>query len=447
MDTNISNYNIEELLDVLEVKGDNVTLSAVYSKAHDNIVNLVTLDNTPGPPKSELVEFVISAFKQVCDYNHFEYSQSMIERLRQIQQDALLPPLQRSSTYNTGSHSIINHIEPETDKNFTPQYAGGVINPLRKQVNKQLVTLNSKFRNNYFKTPSTNYQYNLPNPIKNVVSMRLLSAEIPNCIYNISSALENNEFTIVSYDLSGAEEISGSRYTRTIKVRDGKYSGYALEDYLNKHVFTEDTSLNHVACLYDTTICKFRFFYDAREVSNGGAGENGSGTFESRLKVFDLDFRTQSNLDTPIQLNLGWVLGYRNAYYEYSTNYVTKTATNYKWHEGYNPESTYNELATHYLLVSVNDFNNNYSQNLYVPFQDGMMANNGLLGKIQNPASSQPVILFNDCDTDNNQIRNYYGPVNIEKLHIELLDDMGRYVDINNSDYSLTLSLETIYDL
>lgn len=275
--------------------------------------------------------------------------------------------------------------------------------------------------------------------------MRFLSAEIPNCIYNISSTLENNEFTITCADLSGNEEVDS--FTKTIRVRNGKYSGAQLEDYLNKHVFTTDNSLNRVACLFDTTTCKFRFFYDARDPSLGGDGPNGAGTQADPLKTFSIDFRTQSNLTRPIQLNFGWVLGYRNPFYTYSDNYVIKTAVTYEWSEGYNPESTYNELATNYLLVSVNDFNNNYSQNLFVPFQDGMMTHSGLLGKIQNPASSDPLILFNDSDYDNHQTRNYYGPVNIDKLQIELLDDMGRVIDINNSDYSITLSLETMYDL
>ena len=83
-----------------------------------------------------------------------------------------------------------------------------------------------------------------------------------------------------------------------------------------------------------------------------------------------------------------------------------------------------------------------------MPFQDGMMKNNGILGKIQNPAdNTSKMILYTDYDIDNNNVRQYFGPVNIDKLQIQLLDDMGRFVDINNSDYSFSLLFETVYDL
>ena len=91
---------------------------------------------------------------------------------------------------------------------------------------------------------------------------------------------------------------------KTIKVRDGKYSGAELEDYLNKHVFTSANDLARVACKYHAITCKFYFFYDSRDQSDGGNGPNGDGT-TTPLNVFDVDFRTQTNLTRPVQLNFG----------------------------------------------------------------------------------------------------------------------------------------------
>ena len=34
-------------------------------------------------------------------------------------------------------------------------------------------------------------------------------------------------------------------------------------------------------------------------------------------KGFNLDFRLQSDLNRPIQLNLGWAMGYRKQYYSW----------------------------------------------------------------------------------------------------------------------------------
>ena len=43
-------------------------------------------------------------------------------------------------------------------------------------------------------------------------------------------------------------------------------------------------------------------------------------------------------------------------------------------------------------------------------------------------------------------VRNYFGPVDIEKLHITVVDEFGRVIDLNNSDYTFTLKIEQIYD-
>ena len=43
--------------------------------------------------------------------------------------------------------------------------------------------------------------------------------------------------------------------------------------------------------------------------------------------------------------------------------------------------------------------------------------------------------------------RDYYGPVDIQKLDIQLLDEYGRILNINNMDYSLSIKFKTIYDL
>ena len=43
--------------------------------------------------------------------------------------------------------------------------------------------------------------------------------------------------------------------------------------------------------------------------------------------------------------------------------------------------------------------------------------------------------------------RIYFGPVNLTKLEIKLMDEYGRILDMNNMDYSLSFELEILYDL
>ena len=41
--------------------------------------------------------------------------------------------------------------------------------------------------------------------------------------------------------------------------------------------------------------------------------------------------------------------------------------------------------------------------------------------------------------------REYFGPVNIERLRVRLLDDKGNIVDLNDNDWSFTMVIEQLY--
>ena len=43
--------------------------------------------------------------------------------------------------------------------------------------------------------------------------------------------------------------------------------------------------------------------------------------------------------------------------------------------------------------------------------------------------------------------RQYFGPVDIQNIQIQLLDEYGRILNLNNMDYSFCLTFQTIYDL
>jgi hypothetical protein len=43
--------------------------------------------------------------------------------------------------------------------------------------------------------------------------------------------------------------------------------------------------------------------------------------------------------------------------------------------------------------------------------------------------------------------RTYFGPVDIQRLHVSIFDDQGRIINMNHSDYSFCLKLTIMYDL
>jgi hypothetical protein len=68
------------------------------------------------------------------------------------------------------------------------QVGPGFLNSIKRVTQLQNLNLNSCFRNNYFQSNPCDFQYIIPSEIKNVVSMKLASIEIPNAWYLFSHA-------------------------------------------------------------------------------------------------------------------------------------------------------------------------------------------------------------------------------------------------------------------
>ena len=209
-----------------------------------------------------------------------------------------------------------------------------------------------------------------------------------------------------------------------------------LQDYLNTYVFA-DEPLNRVACSYDEITRKFRFFRDYRDTNKGGKP---AGTGTTRY-AFNIDFRLSNDLNRPIQLNMGWILGYRQQYYRWQDDYVDSSGVNFRTQEGFNPEAIYDTLGSKYYILSIDDFNKNYSNTLTSPFQESMFNDQNAIAKIPNSPNLQQL-----DDIFYQSRREYFGPVNIRKMHIKLLDELGRVVDLNNNDFSFSIVIEQLYD-
>ena len=105
----------------------------------------------------------------------------------------------------------------------------------------------------------------------------------------------------------------------------------------------------------------------------------------------------------------------------------------------YTAESLFNGHGTEYFLISINDFQNNHDETFISPFQQNTISDNNILAKITTKCC-------NECCIEQPK-RIYFGPVDLTRLEIKIYDEFGRFIDINNADYSLTVQLEIVYDL
>jgi hypothetical protein len=151
--------------------------------------------------------------------------------------------------------------------------------------------------------------------------------------------------------------------------------------------------------------------------------------------VLELNFQTDRNgLDdhsTPLPLKFGWLLGFRNGIYVNNLNYVS--------------EGVVDISGPKYLFLVVDDHNNSVNNSFFSAFNSSIL-NKNILARISLQANPFNILQQNNLNIVTTP-RDYFGPVNILTMNIQLLDEYGRIVDINNMDFSFCITLTTIYDL
>tara|TARA_B100000214_G_C23704648_1_gene506885 strand:- start:315 stop:692 length:378 start_codon:yes stop_codon:yes gene_type:complete len=125
-------------------------------------------------------------------------------------------------------------------------------------------------------------------------------------------------------------------------------------------------------------------------------------------------------------------MGFRKSIYQWENSIPNQPI--------YTGEGIYDFQGTRYFLLLVNDYQHNHGTSIISPFKEDMLSDNNILAKLSTDC----------CKTSScceHVERKYFGPVNLTKLEIKLMDEYGRILDMNNMDYSLSFELEILYDL
>ena len=99
----------------------------------------------------------------------------------------------------------------------------------------------------------------------------------------------------------------------------------------------------------------------------------------------------------------------------------------------------------------MDDYNKN-SHNFVVPSYNSSLGKANILAKLSLSPDLAKFAGFllgqSEMVADLNVItkRNYFGPVDIQKLHIQVLDSFGRVLNLNSMDMGLALNLTCLYD-
>lgn len=348
------------------------------------------------------------------------------------------------------------------------------LNPENIKIVQKLINIDTRFRNNYYDTNSEDLLIDLPEPIDNVLSMDVKAVQIPNTIYSVDSFNGNNYFHM--FDPSGLD-VSGRTVTgptlRKFVVENGHYeyptektSDLEIERGVNQAIeydITTNTPYNS-GTLGKPRFVRFEdlflqngllqpYFVDENNyrstiqfaLDDSGISDNSFTNMTNNMEIY---FNLRSNATTrsdydenPLQMKLGWSLGYRFGEYKNNPTPGEDNSGNVT----FTSEGAFDPQNPRYLYLVVDEFNRNFNQTFQGCFNDSAVQSN-ILAKIPIDTSykttSGPMLL--SCAES--VPRRYHGPIKVKKLRVQLLDPYGRKVNLNNMDYSISLQLNCLYN-
>jgi len=411
----IKDYTVSELDDMFNLNAP-YTLEHIINADNDLTEKIVSDDSIDTNKKQQILRFLSQAKEKLIQAHKKDMAQ-----------------LKKTSITDLNGHMV----QKRAMKNkfikdgTTPLDLKGVPKPVYKKV----IALNSKFRDDYYGTLSTDYLTTLPTKIKEVVSMELSGFEFPNTYFQISKSLGNNFFWL---GWQKAAPLVLNWYY--ISIPDGSYERKTMQDMVNTQIqkatglpseecpqcSIDTASLRTIFALPTTTSNPAAFLQLAFNRTRGSYTVTDPS--QNNLSPADID-----PTNTNIAQNFGWILGFRMAEYKASTAYVS--------------EGLYDSWGTKYVYVVVDDFNKNYA-NLVEPIYNSSLGRDNILARV----SLAPLLTsltegtsladqFNPGDF----VRNYFGPVDIEKLRISVVDEFGRVINLNNMDLSLSITFVCLY--
>ena len=143
---------------------------------------------------------------------------------------------------------------------------------------------------------------------------------------------------------------------------------------------------------------------------------------------------------------LGWQLGFR----EKSITIDNTIDTNGTGMYSIASRSICSISYPRYIYIAIDDFQSS-SRNYFSIASDSIIAPNiigriNILNLLEEKTGFKQAGAPGDFIYNQKHVREYFGPTDITKLRISLLDEYGRKLSLNNMDWSFILSFECFYN-
>lgn len=338
----------------------------------------------------------------------------------------------------------------------------GRLNRLAISTIKRALNVDTRFRNNYYTTKSTDFVMTIPYKFENVTSMSVASYELPLTYYAISQQYENN-CILFQWESTPTVPPALPNYDKQyiMVIPDGNYrtsyqsgGGAIIENTINGILAgTELSTQTGMAFTTDSTSGRSIFSCNSAIDASGNVLPLGVYYTGAMRIVFNVtgqiqkdgtDFTFVIESDArPLPLFFGWKLGFRTATYEMRGKGVDIL-----------PQSAVSEgicqiSGPQYVFLCIDDYNNCVN-NYYVSSYGSSTISPNIIARLNikqqiNAAGAYGLAGGESLTTSLTYSREYFGPVDIQRMRITLVDDLGRVLDLNNMDWSFSLMFECVY--
>ena len=432
------------------------------------------------------------------------YENEALPQDDKTQSDKVTQRKQKIDVYGN-SHVPMNREQLGVNNNFNLDVAQDSLNPNLKNTISRFVNLDSQFRQfgNGAESSSTDYTLDLSDPLTNVLSMRVYSYQIPYCWYVIDITHGNTCFWITITDTSGNTynvpvTVPPGNYTQeqftntlntilnsifeglvtpvvynenngklTINLNGGTYPGSSNPDIPSFSINNETiiTFFDYSAQLQCETNCVNKSFYlnqtlgwlmgfRAPFVYVDPSGNTGTGIVDlngTKYLILVIDDYNQNHVNN----GLVSITEYSNvlkmpSYYSPDLPYTCQDASP---NDGINSEYTKTQIMlpsaprtlTNSQLYTINEINRNRNNNTNhrakAPTSTDILAMIPI--KPTGLSTGSLIIEFSGSLQDN--IRTYFGPVNVDRMRVRLLNDKGNVLNMNGADWCVTLICDCLY--
>ena len=459
IDLDINNYTIRELTNFFKLN-QQYTIDDLENKENELINNVsIVYSNSDINYKNEIIQFIKNG-KQILygtvKQERNNNSNKKSTTVENITIDRVTNHKTKSSTSSTIQESLDANIinRSEIPSNLGKKYnnVGKIINPMTNHPSLQTQSIssttvngynihtkktnyifNTRFRDNYFGTVSSNCSFTIPSTIKNVMSINLSGIQIPNVSSTFSKNKETNQIYIYedTTGLNAIVEIPKGNYVITAfaSTLEKSINEQVLGSNPNRFTVTINQESNTLNIINSTYTFKINIIKKKSNVDNIYNCDTINYNYELNVNVDTIDNKKKIKPSDYFN-TMGYLMGFRQIEYFGEKLYTT--------------EAPFDDSLQEYYYFELNDYND---------YQND--SNNGVFPTYM---LSQDIIAVLPITTpkyvssfDNNanfvyKTREYNSPVDIRKISIKMLSDQGGLVDLHSVDFSFILEVKIIYD-